>query len=109
MALSPTVFYSEVLALGQTRFTQPSPKGCHTIGVGLRRTRTQETDHRHSRLLRVCSKRPCCDRPAEERDEFSPPQMIGWHSVLRQPGLKARTTGMARSAHLPPSRISELY
>src|SRR5262249_11437451 len=54
-----------------TRFTQALPKRCHTIGVGLRRAGTEETDHRHSRLLRACRERPRC-RAAEQSDELAP-------------------------------------
>jgi hypothetical protein len=45
MAISPTVLNREIPALDYTRFTQALPKACHTIGVGLRRTGTKESDH----------------------------------------------------------------
>ena len=54
----PSEFDLDVLALDQTHFTQALPKRRHSIGVGQRRTGTEETDHRHSRLLRARRERP---------------------------------------------------
>ena len=37
-----------------------------------KRFRGEEADHRHRRLLRPRRERPCCRRPAEQRDELAP-------------------------------------
>src|SRR5262245_39671872 len=64
MAISPTVLNREVPTLDQTRFTQGLPKPCHTIGIGLRRAGTEETNYQH-RLLRARCERPRRCRTAE--------------------------------------------
>ena len=69
--LRPSEFDLDVLALDQTRFTQAFPKRCHTIRVGLRRPGSEETDHRHRRLLRARGERPG-GRAAQKRDEVAP-------------------------------------
>src|SRR5258708_7404024 len=76
MAISPTVLNREVLTIDHTRFTQALPKRCHTIGVGLRRAGTEETYHRHTRLLCARREPPPPRRAADNRDELAPPHSI---------------------------------
>jgi hypothetical protein len=80
MAISPTVLNREVPALDQTRFTQALPKPRHTIGVGLSQTGTEETYHRHRRLLTARRDRPR-RRTAERGYEF-PPSNVDCHVTL---------------------------
>ena len=79
MAISPTVLNREVPALDQTRFTQALPKPCHPRVVGLRRTGTEETDHRRSRLLRSRRKRP--RRCAAQCEYEFPPSDVDCHAT----------------------------
>ena len=72
MAISPTVLDHEVLTFDQIGFAQASPKCSRAIGVGLRRAGTEESDHRHCRLLRARGERPS-RRAAEQGDEIAPP------------------------------------
>src|SRR5262249_27242609 len=52
-------------------FTQALPKRGHAIGIGLSRTGTEETYHRHSRLLCACCERPRHGHAAERDYELS--------------------------------------
>src|SRR5262245_46361775 len=120
MAISPTVLNPEVLAVDQTRFTQALPKRCHTIGVGLRRAWTEESDHRHRRLLRARRERPR-SRAAEKRNELAalhsitssarPSSVMGKVMPSALAALRLRTNSIftacstGRSAGLTPLRI----
>jgi hypothetical protein len=42
---------------------------------------SEESDHRHRRLLRACRERPRSSRAAEQADELATFQLIELHSV----------------------------
>ena len=52
-------------------------------GVGSR-SGIEETDHRHSRLLRARRVRPRRRRAAEQRDELASMSLAEWHPIPRQ-------------------------
>jgi hypothetical protein len=59
-----------VLAFDVAGFVQPSAERGYEEHI--RRRIPKKPDHRHSRLLRLCRKRPSRHRAAEKRDEFTP-------------------------------------
>jgi hypothetical protein len=58
LAVGPAEFDRNILAVNVARFVQRSAEHSHQPGIRSKRPTTQETDHRHRRLLRVRSKRP---------------------------------------------------
>src|SRR5262249_27707851 len=72
MALCPAIFDGRILPLYVTDLPQAFAERGHEVrpfGGGLA---AEQTDHRHSGLLRLCRERPC-RRTAEECDELAPP------------------------------------
>src|SRR5262249_13377380 len=65
-----------VPALDVARFVQPFPKSRQEGCLALTRTEAEISDHRHCRLLRACSQRPCDCGTADERDEVAAPHSI---------------------------------
>src|SRR5262249_27453321 len=75
LVLCPAKFDGNVPAFAVARFVQPFPKSRQEGCLALTRTEAEISDHRHCRLLRACSQRPCCCRTTEQRDELAPPCM----------------------------------
>ena len=70
-ALRPAVFDRHVLAFDVTGFAQPFEKGRQLSRITFGRSEVDKPDHRHRRLLRARSERPCCRSSAEKRDELA--------------------------------------
>src|SRR5262249_7078510 len=73
VALGPTVFGNEVLALNVAGAAQTIAERCKETGKGRGRTRTEVTNHPHCRLLRARRERPSGYTASEKRDEFPSP------------------------------------
>src|SRR5262249_61237499 len=63
--------------------------------VGLRRAGTEETDHRHTRLLRPRPERPCRGHTAEQRDELAALHSITSSARARSIGATVRPSTLA--------------
>jgi hypothetical protein len=70
LPLRPAVFDRDAFALDTTGFLQALTERGHHVRVRLGRRAAQESDHRHGRLLRAGSERPC-RRAAEQSDELT--------------------------------------
>jgi hypothetical protein len=68
LALGPTVFDRDGLALDVARFAQALPESGQTETVGLRRVGAEIANHRHL-LLRARRERPCGCCTAEQKNE----------------------------------------
>jgi hypothetical protein len=64
-----SIYDPDILALDIASFFQPVVKSCAHVRRRTGRTRLEESDHRHRRLLRARRERPCHRRPAEQRYE----------------------------------------
>src|SRR6478736_2872090 len=51
LAVGPTELEGDILALGETVFSQAPAEAFHQIGIGARRSPTHEPDHWHRRRL----------------------------------------------------------
>src|SRR5215831_19028710 len=71
LAVGPAELEGDILALGETVFSQAPAEAFHQIGVGARRPPTHEPDYRHRRLLRARRERPRHCRPAEQPHEVA--------------------------------------
>src|SRR5262249_29232612 len=60
-----------------------------------RRSHTQEPDHRHRRLLRVCRERPRGCRAADQRDELAAPHSITSSARASTAGGTSRPSAFA--------------
>jgi hypothetical protein len=74
LARRPTIFDPDTLPFHKAALFDAFEKGC-VAGISLLRTRMQESDHRHCRLLRAGRERPR-SRAAEQRNELAPPHSI---------------------------------
>jgi hypothetical protein len=72
LAVCPAEFNRDVLAINVARFVQRPAEHRHQVGIRRERPTTQETDHRHGRLLRVRGKWPT-QRTAYKSNELAPP------------------------------------
>src|SRR5262249_37135235 len=70
LILTPAVFDRDVLALDMAGILEALTERAHTVRLRIRRTRVDEADHRHRRLLRARRKGPR-RRAAEQRDELT--------------------------------------
>src|SRR6516164_3192514 len=71
LALCPTVFDGDILALDMAGFVEaPSEWRQADSAVGFRGSDAEPADHRH-RLLRTRRKRPCYYRAADEGDDLA--------------------------------------
>jgi hypothetical protein len=71
LALSPTVFDGDVLALDVAGLGQTLPEAGKTEIVGLRGSGAEIANHREGLLLRTCRKRPSRHRAADEGDDVA--------------------------------------
>src|SRR5215467_8379592 len=74
LAVCPAEFNRNVLAINVARFVQCPAERRHQVGIRSERATTQETDHRHRRLLRASHQRPR-RRCAHSHQEVSSPHI----------------------------------
>src|SRR5262249_6533051 len=99
-AVGPSELEDDILALGETVFSQAPAKAFHQIGVGARRSPTHEPDHRHRRLLRAPCEPPC-RRAAEQGNELTPP-----HHSIPSSALACKVSGTARPSALAVFKLT---
>src|SRR5262249_45976081 len=75
LTLRPAILDRDVLTFHKARFVEPLPERGQEGPEVVKRTETEEPDHRHPRLLRARRERPR-GRAAEQRDEIAP-----FHSI----------------------------
>src|SRR5262245_3192481 len=75
LTLRPAILDRDVLTFHKARFVEPLPERRQEGPEVLKRTETEEPDHRHRRLLRSRGERPR-RRAAEQRDELAAPHSI---------------------------------
>jgi hypothetical protein len=71
-ALQPVVLDRYVLPFDVADFIEALAERGHIARVGICRLATNDSDHRHRRLLRACRERPCNCCAAERRYELPP-------------------------------------
>ena len=71
LTLRPAVFDGHIPSLNVASLTQAPVKCGHKAGKWTRRSTTEESDHRHRRLLCARGERPCRRRTTEQRDELA--------------------------------------
>src|SRR5262249_52903500 len=79
-SLRPAIIDRDVLTLDVTGLVQAAAETGHPGSERLRRLSTQESDHRHRRLLCAHHERPRSRRAAEQGDELAPLHLRG-HSI----------------------------
>jgi hypothetical protein len=80
MALCPTIFDRNILALDITLFGQAFPKGSYKECKPIERCSAHKTDHWHRRLLRASSQRPNACRTGDSLDELAAPHCLAQDS-----------------------------
>src|SRR5215467_10210744 len=114
-----------VLAFEVAGFVEPFPKRRGKSGGRVGRPISDESNHRHCRLLCARHKRPRRCRAAEQRDEVAPFHSITSSAMASSPGGKLRPNILAvlrlitnsnlvgcmtgRSAGFSPLRIRPVY
>jgi hypothetical protein len=97
LALRVAIFDYDVAALDVADIAQATPECLHQLRRIVRRSGSDEPDHRHGRLLRARRERPhgCA---AEERDELAPV-----HSIEREPidRMRARLEALLKANAAP--------
>src|SRR5262249_7227547 len=87
LILTPAIFDRHILALDIAAVFQPLAECGQTVGYRIGRTRVDDPDHWHRRLLRLRRKRPRSSGAAEQRYELA-----ALHSIT----LSARASSIAR-------------
>ena len=69
--LGPAIFNSYVAAFNKASFAQTFEKRRQFWCVASGRSKIEKSNHRHTRLLRMCRERPC-RRHTEKSDDVAP-------------------------------------
>src|SRR5262249_41854408 len=98
-AVGPAKLEGDILAVGETVFSQAPAEDFQQKGVRARRPPAQEPDHRHWLLLRARRERPCRRAP-EQRDELAAPD----HSITAS-AVASSVAGISRASALAAFRL----